>query len=181
MKVAGIPPTSTSMFNNICYELVAELADGIPDIASNIRKKLDLPDKVLEFKEGATRDLVYTTGPDLSIWRYDPHLLQIGGPPVEYAEQVIVNFVLSLSHYLVIVFFWIDIWCRWKGRGRDTFGSKSLSRSRSGASQERQRRGRTGRRERRERELCKGGGRGRREGPKTTRVSSSNTSSGTKP
>jgi hypothetical protein len=102
MKVAGIPPTSTSMFNNICYELVAELADGIPDIASNIRKKLDLPEKVLEFKENATRDLVYTTGPDLSIWRYDPHLLQIGGPPVEYAEQVMivdfVTFLPSLCH-----------------------------------------------------------------------------------
>uniref|UniRef100_A0A7S1EDU6 MYCBP-associated protein n=1 Tax=Hemiselmis andersenii TaxID=464988 RepID=A0A7S1EDU6_HEMAN len=42
MKVAGIPPTSTSMFNSICYELVAELADGIPDIASDIRKKLNI-------------------------------------------------------------------------------------------------------------------------------------------
>ena len=27
MKNAGIPPTSTAMFNSICYELVSELAD----------------------------------------------------------------------------------------------------------------------------------------------------------
>ncbi|EKX36637.1 hypothetical protein GUITHDRAFT_145594 [Guillardia theta CCMP2712] len=60
-RVAGIPPTSTSMFNSICYELVAELADGIPDIADGVRKKLDLPPKHLEFKEKAERDLVYTT------------------------------------------------------------------------------------------------------------------------
>ncbi len=46
IQVAGIPPTSTSMFNSICYELVAELADNIPDMAAGIRKKLDLPDKV---------------------------------------------------------------------------------------------------------------------------------------
>eukprot|EP00960_Hanusia_phi_P044004 756408-Hanusia_phi.AAC.1 len=65
----------------------------------------------LEFKEKAERNLVYTTGivdllpvfrnpapappaaptppgPELSIWRYDTHLLRIGGPPIEYADQV---------------------------------------------------------------------------------------------
>ena len=29
MKNAGIPPTSTAMFNSICYELVSELADAV--------------------------------------------------------------------------------------------------------------------------------------------------------
>ena len=85
MKVAGIPPTSTSMFNSICYELVAELADSIPDLADSIRIKLELPRKSLKFKEKETRDLVYTMDPKtMSTWRYDPHLLRIGGPPVPY-------------------------------------------------------------------------------------------------
>lgn len=50
MKNAGIPPTSTAMFNSICYELVSELADSIPDIAEGIRKKLALPKKNLQPK-----------------------------------------------------------------------------------------------------------------------------------
>jgi hypothetical protein len=38
------------MFNSICYELVSELADSIPDIAEGIRKKLALPKKNLQPK-----------------------------------------------------------------------------------------------------------------------------------
>jgi len=106
MKNAGIPPTSTAMFNSICYELVSELADSIPDIAEGIRKKLALPKKNLqpkreagevegeEFgKQGAIimeeRILTYTTEPPppkggMDLWHYDNHLLRIGGPPVEW-------------------------------------------------------------------------------------------------
>lgn len=50
MKNAGIPPTSTAMFNSICYELVSELADSIPDMAEGIRKKLALSKKNLQPK-----------------------------------------------------------------------------------------------------------------------------------
>jgi hypothetical protein len=106
MKNAGIPPTSTAMFNSICYELVSELADSIPDIAEGIRKKLVLPKKNLqpkreegevegeEFgKQGAIimeeRILTYTTEPppprgEMDLWHYDNHLLRIGGPPIEW-------------------------------------------------------------------------------------------------
>lgn len=106
MKNAGIPPTSTAMFNSICYELVSELADSIPDMAEGIRKKLVLPKKNLQPKreqfdgEGADfgkmgavimedRILTYTTEPpppkgEMDLWHYDNHLLRIGGPPVQW-------------------------------------------------------------------------------------------------
>ena len=85
MKNAGIPPTSTAMFNSICYELVSELADSIPDMAEGIRKKLVLPKKNLQPKRvedavpGGTefgnmgeiimeeRILTYTTEPPVTI------------------------------------------------------------------------------------------------------------------
>jgi hypothetical protein len=103
MKNAGIPPTSTAMFNSICYELVSELADSIPDMAEGIRKKLALPNKNLQPKredaevDGAEfgklgpvlteeRMLTYTTEPPptMNLWHYDNHLLLIGGPPVKW-------------------------------------------------------------------------------------------------
>ncbi len=60
-----MPPTSTSMFNSICYELLAELADGIPDAAAAVRRRLGLAPRTLERKEVVTREHVHSTDPAL--------------------------------------------------------------------------------------------------------------------
>ena len=110
-KHAGIPPTSTATFHSLCYTLVSELAESIPEIADNIRKELLLPQKNQKPRRHAAgvmgaepaegevfgkqcaiimeeRILTYTTElppwGEMDLWHYDNHLLRISGPPVDW-------------------------------------------------------------------------------------------------
>jgi hypothetical protein len=51
------------MFNSICYELLVELADAVPDAAGDIRRRLFLPPLLLERREPRTVEHVITTDP----------------------------------------------------------------------------------------------------------------------